>query len=144
MSLVISLFDFSSLILPKSIAAQQCRIESIQKKFTQILLQHKKPLLNYKQRLETLGLSTLQRRFDRGIIHFQQKLILSNHNQLIGMPIVNGKFQERDLYTDLSSFSGKKYQVTRSTMDAIFQNSLHYYGTRLFNDVPHYLKANSE
>ena len=57
---------------------------------------------------------------------------------------MNGTFQERDLYTDLSSFSGKKYQVTRSTMDPIFQNSLHYYGTRLFNAVPYYLKANPE
>ena len=46
-SLVVSLFDFSSLVLPNGIAEHQSRIENIQKKFTQILLQHKQPQLNY-------------------------------------------------------------------------------------------------
>ena len=111
-SLVVSFFEFSSLVLPKGISEQQCKIENIQKKFTQILLQHKQPRLTYEQRLKTLGLTTLQRRSDRGIIHFLQKLILSNHNELIDLTLQNCKFQELDVYTSLSSYSGKKYQST--------------------------------
>ena len=115
-SMVLSIIDFFNILVPCPSMKDLHRLEDVQRKFTK-KLSFPERNEDYTSRLESLGLSSIQRRKDRGLVLFMQKLKLKPLNDLGISLDRNGKFEELSYYLMKSSYGGAKYMDSKSFVD---------------------------
>ena len=140
-SVVNSVIDFSNIVLASSSTAALSRLESIQKKFTSKLEGMSE--LTYDERLKELRLSSIQRRKDRGILYFAQRLARTEP-ELSGFPkLKKHRFEKINFYVSGHSYSSKNWSIKNSFVNRLYCSSAPFVGSRLFNSLPHLVKSTS-
>ena len=141
-SMVTSLIDFSSLMMPSPSPAVITRLEDVQRKFTSKLNNMKDK--NYEDRLQSLKLFSIQRRKERGLLLFMQKLSLMDPS-VAGFPERKcNRYKEINYHVGGHSYSGVSWKANKSWVDGVYNYSAAYVGTRLYNGLPIHVKSSSD
>ena len=133
-SVVQATIDFPNLLTCSPSSSILTRLESIQRRFTSKLdgMSDK----TYSERLSHLHLYSIQRRKDRGILLFMQRLALGDP-KLSGFPEkIQDRFKEENYYVLKHSYSGVSKKLNKSWVDPIYKLSAQYVGVRLYNSLP--------
>ena len=90
----------------------------------------------YSERLSHLHLYSIQRRKDRGILLFMQKLALGDP-KLSGFPEkIQDRFKEENYYVPRRSYAGVSKKLSKSWVDPINKLSAQYVGVCFYNSLP--------
>ena len=133
-SIVQATLDFPNLLTCSPSSSILTRLESIQRRFTSKLdgMCDK----TYTERLSQLHLYSIQRRKDRGLLLFMQRIALGDP-KLSGFPeLTRDRFKEENYYVSSRSHEGVSKKLERSWIDPVYKLSAHYIGVRLYNSLP--------